>query len=91
MRDLKLKPPLKVDFSPVAQKQLDKMDAREEAKILEGAERFALTLRPSPKPLRGSLKGAYRLRFGDRRAIVRLYEDAVYVLEIGNRDKVYKQ
>jgi mRNA-degrading endonuclease RelE of RelBE toxin-antitoxin system len=89
MRDLRLL--LEVEVAPLAQKQPKKLDASDEIAILDKIKHFAQTGRPSPKPLVGSLKGLYRLRFEDHRAIVKFLDDVVYVMEIGNRDKAYRK
>ena len=42
------------------------------------------------KPLRGKLKGCFRLRCGDRRIIFRPVGDDVVVIAIDNRRDVYE-
>jgi mRNA-degrading endonuclease RelE of RelBE toxin-antitoxin system len=85
------KPPYNLVFAAIAQKTLAKMDASNEAKLIEGLERFAETGLPRPKPLVGKFKGAYRLRFGDLRVIITIDGKAVNILDIAKRDKAYKR
>lgn len=42
------------------------------------------------KPLRGDLKGCFRLRTGDWRVVVRPVGDVVWVVRIDNRRDVYE-
>lgn len=42
------------------------------------------------KPLRGSLKGHFRLRIGDWRIVFRPVGDAVWIMRIDNRKDVYE-
>jgi mRNA-degrading endonuclease RelE of RelBE toxin-antitoxin system len=67
-----LKPPITVDFADKAQKALHKMDACDNLEIVSGLDRFAQTLRPSPKPLSGRLAGFWRIRIGGWRVVFRL-------------------
>jgi mRNA interferase RelE/StbE len=42
------------------------------------------------KPLKGTLKGLWRLRTGDYRIIYRIEPRQVFILRIGNRKDVYE-
>lgn len=42
------------------------------------------------KPLRGAMKGAFRLRTGDWRVVVRPAGDVIWIIRIDNRKDVYE-
>jgi mRNA interferase RelE/StbE len=56
-------------------------------KVIE--ERLTKEPQAFGKPLRGSLKGHYRLRVEDYRIIYRIVDDVVLVVAIGHRRDIY--
>jgi mRNA-degrading endonuclease RelE of RelBE toxin-antitoxin system len=83
--------PLKVKYSVVALKQLAKMDKSVAGDIMQRIDEFAITGRPSPKPLTGLYKGLNRLRFGGWRVVFEQIGANAIITNIDRRDKVYKR
>lgn len=83
-------------FSPiyhpaVESYDLPRLSTHVRARIRAALEERAAT-RPAAygKPLRGTLKGLWSIRVGDRRIIYAIAGDEVYVLRIGHRREAYR-
>lgn len=85
----------KLEFSPRAQKQLDKVDAVNRGRILKTMLRdLARTDDPRAfgEAMVGNWTGYWRYRIGDYRTICRI-EDAVvtvFVVQLAHRREVYR-
>ena len=80
----------KVILSRDAQKQLDALPIHLNAQVQKIVERLMEWPRVSgTKPLRGLLKGHYRIRMGDHRVQFIVVADVVTIEKIGKRDKFY--
>jgi mRNA-degrading endonuclease RelE of RelBE toxin-antitoxin system len=88
-----LTPPLNLTWANQIAKDIEKMDASDVQKIVDGVIRFSQTLTPEAKPLRGSLKGLQRIRIESWRVIIRINvaESSVMAMEVEKRDKVYRR
>ncbi len=84
-----------VEIDPRAERDLDRIAARDRKRILEFLfERVA----PHPSPpdlatrLAGSKEGLSRFRIGDYRIIVKFYRNrlVVLVIEVGHRSEIYR-
>ena len=71
---------------------LPKLDARSKAMIKRAVEE-RLSTRPEVfgRPLRGSLKGYWKLRVGSYRIVFKLLGEKILVLAIVNRKTVYQR
>jgi mRNA-degrading endonuclease RelE of RelBE toxin-antitoxin system len=83
--------PLKVVYTNEALKQLAKMDKSVAGDIMRRIDEFAITGRPSPKPLTGLFKGLCRLRFSGWRVVFEQVGNNATITNIDRRDKVYKR
>ena len=85
--------PFDVIYHPdVKQIDVPKLDARSKTMIKRAIEE-RLATRPElfGRPLRGSLKGYWKLRVGSYRIVFKLSEDKILVLLIVDRKTVYPQ
>jgi len=85
--------PFDVIYHPDVKKiDVPKLDARSKTMIKRAIEE-RLATRPElfGRPLRGSLKGYWKLRVGSYRIVFKLSEDKILVLEIVDRKTVYPQ
>jgi mRNA interferase RelE/StbE len=85
--------PFDVIYHPdVKQIDVPKLDARSKTMIKRAIEE-RLATRPElfGRPLRGSLKGYWKLRVGSYRIVFKLSEDKILVLAIVDRKTVYPQ
>jgi mRNA interferase RelE/StbE len=85
--------PFDVIYHPdVKQIDVPKLDARSKTMIKRAIEE-RLATRPElfGRPLRGSLKGYWKLRVGSYRIVFKLSEDKILVLSIVDRKTVYPQ
>ena len=84
----------KIEFEARADKQLDKLNRHDAARIIKLLEVVALLDDPTVRghALVGNLRGLWRYRVDDWRAIVRLEHGklVILVIEIGHRSKVYR-
>ena len=85
----------RIELSPVADKQLDKLDRQAAIRILQFLETRIGALddpRQLGSPLAGPMRGYWRYRVGDYRVICDLLDDVlvVLVIEIGHRREVYR-
>lgn len=76
-----------MNFSKTAVKALQKMEAKQRERILK-----ALAAIPDGdiKPMEGKPLGRYRLRVGGYRAVYRMENGEICVLDIGARGDIYK-
>lgn len=83
-----------VIYSSNADKLLEKMDAQTRKKIITYIDEVALLKNPKSrgKALTGNLKGMWRYRIGDYRALCLIKEKEliISVVKIGHRSIVYK-
>jgi mRNA-degrading endonuclease RelE of RelBE toxin-antitoxin system len=80
----------KVLLSKAAHKQLDDLPIHLNAQTQKIIERLARWPQVSgAKPLRGKLKGRYRIRMGEHRVQFHVVADVVTIEKIGKRDKFY--
>ncbi len=70
-------------------KDLKRLDAGTQARILSALERFAATGDGDVRPLRGEFAGSYRLRVGKWRVYVLLEGTAIIAYQIDNRGEAY--
>jgi mRNA interferase RelE/StbE len=80
-----------VYHSAVPEEDLPEIPANMRARIARAIE-TRLTENPEQygSPLRGTLKGYWKLRVGDYRVVYRVAEDEVRILAIRHRKKVYE-
>lgn len=81
----------KIIFRNPAKKFLKKLDKNIQGKIISKIDQLASRPRIG-KPLTGNLKGLWRLRYDQYRIIYKIKEEelTIFVLDIGNRDNIYK-
>jgi len=84
-----------VEFDDRARRELRRLDPRVQRNILQFfRERIATDEDPKRfgKPLRSTLKGLWRYRFGDYRMVCRVEDQrlTVLVLSIGHRSSIYR-
>jgi mRNA interferase RelE/StbE len=85
--------PFEVVYHPDVKKiGLPNLDARSKTMIKRAIEE-RLTTRPElfGRPLRGSLRGFWKLRVGSFRIVFKLFEDKILVLAIVDPKTVYRQ
>jgi mRNA-degrading endonuclease RelE of RelBE toxin-antitoxin system len=81
----------KVVMSRAAQRQIDELPIHLNAQAQKIIERLARWPQVSgAKPLRGNLKGHYRVRMGEHRVQFTVAADVVTIEKIGKRDKFYE-
>jgi mRNA-degrading endonuclease RelE of RelBE toxin-antitoxin system len=81
----------KVVMSRAAQRQIDELPIHLNAQAQKIIERLARWPQVSgAKPLRGNLKGYYRIRMGEHRVQFTVAADIVTVEKIGKRVKFYE-
>lgn len=81
-----------VEFMPQAVKSLEKLDEVIICRMLVRLKRLAENFENvPPEPLHGSMKGFYKLRVGDYRAIYTVNEQRIIVHLAGHRREIYKK
>ena len=85
--------PFDVIYHPDAKKvDIPKLDARSKTMIkMAIEERLATRPEHFGRPLRGSLKGYWKLRVGGYRIVFKLFKEKILVLAIVDRKTVYQQ
>jgi len=84
-----------VEYSNIAEEDILRLDKPVRERILKFF-RERVAVHPEPKsladPLSGILRGLWRFRIGDYRAICDIRNDklVVLVLEVGHRSEIYK-
>ena len=81
----------KVVLSREAREQLDSLPMHliaQAQRIVQRLERWPQT--SGAKPLRGNLKGHYRIRMGEHRVQLSVAGDEVMIEKIGKRDRFYE-
>lgn len=80
-----------IEFSPVAKKNLSKLDSHIQRRISTGITNLSQGLNSNCKKLQ-SIYPLYRLRVGDYRVIFKLDQGKliICVIRIGHRKDVYK-
>ena len=71
------------------QKDLKRLDAGTQRRILSALERFAAAGEGDVRPLRGEFAGSYRLRVGKWRVYVLLEGTEIVAYQIDNRGEPY--
>ena len=71
------------------QKDLKRLDADTQGRILSALERFAATGDGDVRPLRGEFAGSYRLRVGRWRVYLLLEGTEIVAYQIDNRGEAY--
>ena len=71
-------------------KNLKRLDADTQVRILAALERFTATGDGDIRPLRGEFAGSYRLRVGKWRVFVRLEGTNIIAYQIDNRGEAYR-
>ena len=71
------------------QKDLKRLDADTQARILSALERFAATGEGDVRPLHGEFGGSYRLRVGKWRVYLLLEGTDIVAYQIDNRGGAY--
>jgi mRNA interferase RelE/StbE len=85
----------RVEYSDIAEANILRLDKQVRERILKFFRERVAT-HPEPKnladPLSGILRGLWRFRVGDYRAICDIQGDrlVVLVLEVGHRSEIYK-
>jgi mRNA interferase RelE/StbE len=85
--------PFELVYHPDVKKvDLPKLDSRSKAMIKRAIEE-RLTTRPEifGRPLRGSLKGYWKLRVGGYRVVFKLFDEKILILAVIDRKTVYQQ
>lgn len=85
--------PFEVIYHPDVKKtDVPRLDARSKT-IIKRAIEERLTSRPElfGRPLRGSLKGFWKLRIGSYRIVFKQFEDKILILAIVDRNTAYRQ
>jgi len=79
-------------YHPEVQKDLARLDERLKKKI-KATVSNRLTVAPQQygKPLRKTLKGYWKLRIGDYRAVFKIMRNEVWILGIIHRKEVYER
>ena len=81
-----------VEFTPQAVKSLEKLDEVIIGRILIRLKRLADNFENvPPEPLHGSMKGFYKLRTGDYRAVYSVKQQRIIVHLVGHRRDIYKK
>ena len=70
-------------------KDLKRLDAETQARILSALEGFAATGEGDVRPLRGEFAGSYRLRVGKWRVYVLLEGREIVAYQVDNRGEAY--
>lgn len=83
---------MEIELTPSAQRDLEALDAPIRERITKKLSWFVQTDDPLifAQPLVDHAFGDYRFRIGDWRAIIRVREDRLIVVRIGNRRDVYR-
>ncbi len=73
-------------------KDIESLDKRQKNIVAKAIEtRLGNEPERYGKPLRGSLKGYWKLRVGDVRVVFKIVENEIYILGIINRKLVYEK
>lgn len=80
-----------VKFTPKGAKDLEKLPAQLQKRIIKKLEFFAKQINPLgfSKPLVNLPPSAHRFRVGDYRIAFYIEEDTIYVDRVGHRKEVY--
>jgi mRNA-degrading endonuclease RelE of RelBE toxin-antitoxin system len=70
-------------------RDLKRLDAGAQTRVLSALERFAATGEGDVRPLRGEFAGSYRLRVGKWRVFVLLEGTEIFAYQIDNRGEAY--
>lgn len=83
-----------IELTPAGDRQLDRLPAKARRAIGAGIDALAENPRPSGVvPLKGKLKGSYRLRVGSYRVGYQVDDKArvVTIWQVGHRSKFYNE
>jgi mRNA interferase RelE/StbE len=85
-------PSMRVALTAEAAKQLSALQPTQRVRVVDVFERLAEWPEVSgAKPMRGTLKGYYRVRSGDWRVVFAVSGGAVLVTRIAHRSDVYEE
>ncbi len=77
-------------YTPDAEADLDTLDRPIARQIVATiGKRLAVDPGKYGLPLRGSLKGRWKLRVGDYRVVFQVKKSEVLILRVGHREKIY--
>ncbi len=82
--------PYEIQYSPSAQKDLDKLPKRAAQQCLRKIERLEAGLQGNLKRLHQH-EAAWRLRMGDYRILFDITGDVIVIRRIGHRKHIYDQ
>ena len=84
--------PYSILYHPEAERDIEVLD-KKQRKIIADAIKTRLANEPEKygKPLRGSLKGYWKLRVGDIRVVFKIVKNEVEILGIIHRKIVYEK
>lgn len=84
--------PYTILYHPELEEEIKVLD-KKQRKMIAGAIKDRLSYEPEKygKPLRGSLKGYWKLRVGDIRVVFKILKNEVQVLGIIHRKMVYEK
>jgi mRNA interferase RelE/StbE len=84
--------PVRVVLLANAQQDIDALPTTVKARVLEIVERLAKWPDVSgAKPMRGDLKGHFRIRTGDWRVLFRVVSPDVIIVRVAHRRDVYDE
>ena len=85
--------PYALVYHPAVQRQdIPRIDARLRARLARAiAERLTTAPQRFGEPLRGTLKGCWKLRVGDYRVVFRVAIDEAWIFAIIHRRDVYRR
>ena len=78
-----------VRYTDKAARDLENLPRKDQQRILDALDRFAVSGVGDVRALGGRWRGRFRLRAGDWRAILRM-EDEIVVIRVSHRRGVYR-
>jgi mRNA interferase RelE/StbE len=82
---------VKIEWTEEAVKDLESLDKPIARRVLRRLTWLSKNFQSIvPEPLTGELKGTFKLRIGDWRAVYTLEGDVVVIQFIGHRSEIYK-
>ena len=82
---------VKIEWTEGATKDLERLDKPIARRILKRLAWFSKNFQSIvPEPLTGELKGTFKLRIGDWRAVYTVEGETIVIQFIGHRREIYK-
>jgi mRNA interferase RelE/StbE len=82
---------VQIEWTEVAIKDLEKLDKPVARRILRKVTWLSRNFQSTvPEPLAGELKGAFKLRIGDWRAVYTMEAKIIVIQFIAHRSQIYK-